>query len=141
MSLEADNLVKLHEHDDSDEVHEGGVKLEAGGGGAAGDTNESGSISKEHDEVLKPAHLHGIHRLGLTDHAQVVLLGALHLLLALLAHGPRQPLPGRATGQGGHCSPAHRLVFFPMFSQAVFQQFADQILGKEKNNRLLYIYC
>ena len=64
-------------------------------------------------------HLHGIHRLGLTDHAQVVLLRALHLLLALIPHGSRQPLPRRVPGQGGHCGATHRLVFFPVFALAV----------------------
>ena len=69
--------------------------------------------------MVARAHLHGIHRLGLTDHAQGVILRALHLVRALLPYGPRQPLPVRAPGQGGHRGPAHRFVLAPVFALAV----------------------
>ena len=68
--------------------------------------------------MVTRAHLHWIHRLGLADHAQVVLLRALHVVPALLAHGPRQPLPVRAPGQGGHRGAAHRPVLAPVFALA-----------------------
>ena len=76
-------------------------------------------IRKQND-ILKPTHLHGIHRLGLTDHAQVVLLGALHLVLSVLPHRPRQPLPIRPSRLGSHRGHAHRPVRLRVALLAVF---------------------
>ena len=47
-------------------------------------------------------HLHRIHGRRLADHAQVVLLPALHVALAVLSHGPGQPLPVRTLSLGRH---------------------------------------
>ena len=47
-------------------------------------------------------HLHRIHRLRLADHAQVVLLPTLHVVLAFFSHGPGQPLPVRTLSLGRH---------------------------------------
>ena len=62
----------------------------------------------------KTSHLDRIHRPPQADHAQRVVLPALHLVLALLPHGPRQPLSGRVFGLGGHRGDAHGLVRFPV---------------------------
>ena len=43
-----------------------------------------------------------MHGRRLADHAQVVLLPALHVALAVLSHGPGQPLPVRTLSLGRH---------------------------------------
>ena len=43
-----------------------------------------------------------MHRLRLADHAQVVLLPALHVVLAFLSHGAGQALPVRTLSLGRH---------------------------------------
>ena len=63
-------------------------------------------------------HLDGIHRPGLADHAQLVVRRALHFVRALRPHGPRQPLPRRAPGQGGQRGAAHRFVLPPVLALA-----------------------
>ena len=51
---------------------------------------------------IRLIHLHRIHGLRLADHAQVVLLTALHLVLAVLLHRPGDPLPVRTLSLGRH---------------------------------------
>ena len=63
---------------------------------------------------MKLRHLHGIHRRAQADHAQRVVLAALHLVLALLPHGPRQPFAPRVLGPGRHRGDARGLVLFPV---------------------------
>ena len=48
-------------------------------------------------------HLNRVHRRRLADHAQAVLLSAVHLVLALLSHRSCQPHPMRVLGLGCHC--------------------------------------
>ena len=63
-------------------------------------------------------HHDGIHRRAQADHAQRVVLAALHLVLALLPHGPRQPFAPRVVGLGRHRGDARGLVLFPVAALA-----------------------
>ena len=62
----------------------------------------------------KPPHLDLIHGRPQADHAQRVVLPALHLVLALLPHGPSQPLSRRVLGLGRHGGDARGLVLLPV---------------------------
>ena len=66
----------------------------------------------------KTPHHDGIHRRAQANHAQRVVLAALHLVLALLPHGPCQPLAPRVLGLGRHCGDARGLVLFPVAALA-----------------------
>ena len=69
-------------------------------------------------EPPKTPHHDGIHRRAQADHAQRVVLAALHLVLALLPHGPRQPFAPRVVGLGRHRGDARGLVLFPVAALA-----------------------
>ena len=72
----------------------------------------------QHVNHQKHPHHDGIHRRAQADHAQRVVLAALHLVLALLPHGPRQPLAPRVLGLGRHRGDARGLVLFPVAALA-----------------------
>ena len=59
-----------------------------------------------------------MHRRTQADHAQRVVLPTLHLVLALLPHGPRQPFAPRIVGPCRHRGDARGLVLFPVAALA-----------------------
>ena len=67
-----------------------------------------------------PTHLDRVDRRAEADHAHRVVLRALHLVLALLPHGPRQPRPCRVLGLGRHRGDARGFVKFPVALLAGF---------------------
>ena len=61
-----------------------------------------------------PTHLDRIHRRSEADHAHRVVLRALHFVLPLLPHGPRQARPRRVLGLGRHRGDARIFVLLPV---------------------------
>ena len=54
------------------------------------------------DILARATHLDWVHARALADHAQVVLLSALHVVFAVLPYGSSNPLPARVPGLGRH---------------------------------------